>query len=104
MRISDWSSDVCSSDLDPGAPSLDADRGLGERTEGPTAPASDAAALDPRGESAGPTARGRTACATSNAGTRRRANHRDRKSVVKGKSGSQRGAPVGRRVITKQNN
>src|SRR3546814_10937129 len=75
MRISDWSSDVCSSDLG--------------RAARPTAPGR---------------ARGRPGRRARRAGRRRpRACRADRKSVVKGKSVSVRVDLGGRRIIKKKN-
>src|SRR3546814_17474612 len=92
MRISDWSSDVCSSDL-PIA-ELSAHRGA-------------VAGVDAeRGRAFGREGKQMVGdrCEQRAGFILRRRLQRDRKSVVKGKSGSVRVDPGGRRNIRKQSN
>src|SRR3546814_16003524 len=107
MRISDWSSDVCSSDLQPprSAPRRrdpwrphrvgDGRRRRESGVQGPSRRAGDgsaASATDPAGKEG-------EACGLHRTGSRR---GRARKSVVKGKSGSVRLTLGGRRNIQKK--
>src|SRR3546814_19868455 len=93
MRISDWSSDVCSSDL-PGLRlrhrprAADADAGSGAAARGDRRGAADGAILP----ALAPQRRGRCALPA------------DRKSVVSGKSVSVRVDLGGRRIIKTQHN
>src|SRR3546814_14638347 len=102
MRISDLSSDVCSSDLDPAiyfrrrghdGPVTENRIGQGQRREYPGQERSDG------GED-------RSKIEWHRANLSRRRNHgrgRDRKSVVTGKRGSERVDLGGRRVIKEKN-
>src|SRR3546814_14942228 len=96
MRISDWSSDVCSSDLPAGA------GGAGLRDHGGVE------RIDPRrallGRSPGP---GGQVCSPHRGADRGAGGapvDQDRKSVVSGKSVSVRVDLGGRRIITKNTN
>src|SRR3546814_18406082 len=91
MRISDWSSDVCSSDLAARRPEE-----LADRADGPGALRRLRAARDdhPRAAGVAPADRSRAGCT---------ARRQDRKSVVSGKSESVRVDLGGRRIIKKKN-
>src|SRR3546814_13780173 len=97
MRISDWSSDVCSSDLVAEVP-----RGA-LFAEGPADRRRHPRLRHDRRRRPRPARPARRARPEADAGPLRRRLHgedEDRKSVVQGKSGSERVDPGGRRTIT----
>src|SRR3546814_13887375 len=107
MRISDWSSDVCSSDLKRRARAEQRGRCQGDWGAGPGDPALDRRHHTPAtGAFAGPASR-RPCTHRYNAGNTRRVSKveemtPDRKRVVKGKSVAVRVDLGGRRTITKK--
>src|SRR3546814_20568466 len=95
MRISDWSSDVCSSDLGPGRDVVGTDVPVAGQSHRAWR-ASEVEVFDP--DAADVVADGLDqVCQT------RSVRREDRKSVVEGKSVSVRGDVGGRRIVKKKN-